>query len=83
MTSSPYSHTAYKITPASDIWVVFRDDSFLAGFATRSAAELFVLQMIQDGCAEGKASQVQIEDERGCERLFCRCFDRAPGTPLS
>jgi hypothetical protein len=40
--------------------------------------------MVETRCAEHRASQVLVEDERVCEKHLCRCFKEAPsGTLLS
>ena len=84
MPSLPRSRATYKIVGINGSWLIFLDDEFVGGFAERSVAEELVGKLVEARCAEQKASQVLIEDERGCEKLLCRCFTEAPaGTLLS
>jgi hypothetical protein len=84
MPSSPHSHTTYKIIGTNGTWLTFRDDEFIGGFASRPLAELLVWELVEASCAEQRASEVLIEDEAGCEKYLCRCFQGPPpGTPLS
>jgi hypothetical protein len=84
MSTLPYSHATYKIFSINGAWLIFRDDAFVGGFATRSLAEALVWEMVEASCSEQRASQVLIEDEAVCEKLLCRCFKGAsPGTHLS
>ena len=84
MPSLPYSHATYKVIGINGIWLIFSEDEFVGGFAQRSMSEELVQQIVEARCAEHKASQVLIEDDRGCEQRLCRCFKEAPpGTPLS
>ena len=82
--SLPQSHVTYRIVDTDDSWPVFCDDVFVGSFAHRSLAEDLVWAMVETRCAEQKASQVLVEDELGCEKHLCRCFQKAPpGTQLS
>jgi len=76
--SLPPSHATYKIVGINGSWLIFLDDEFIGGFAQRSLAE----GLVEARCAEEKASQVLIEDERGCEKRLCRCFKEAPAGTL-
>jgi hypothetical protein len=80
----PHSHATYKVIGINGSWLIFCEDEFVGGFARRSLAEELVQQMVEARCAEHKASQVLIEDDLGCEKRLCRCFNEAPpGTSLS
>ncbi|WP_262272426.1 DUF6894 family protein [Microvirga yunnanensis] len=82
--SLPHSHVTYKLVGSHLGWPIYREDEFVGGFARRSLAEALVWRMVEARCAEHKASQVLIEDEFGCEKHLCRCFQEAPpGTRLS
>lgn len=82
--SLPQRYTIYKIIGRDDIWLILRDGRQLAAFPSRALAEAFVRQMVGSGCAEGKASQVLIENGCDSETLHCPCFEeQPPGMPLN
>jgi hypothetical protein len=82
--SFPQGYTTYKIIVMDEIWLILRDGCHLAAFPSRALADAFVRQMVGAGCAEGKASQVLIENGCESETLLCRCFEERPaGTPLN
>lgn len=81
---SRHPHATYRIVLSGGFWMVLCDDSFVAAFAARLLAELLPLRMVEVQCAEGRASQILIGDELGCEKRLCRCFEGPPpGTHLS
>jgi hypothetical protein len=78
------SHTRYSLISREGVWLIFRDDSFVAGFAALSLAEMLVQHIAEAGCRKGMASQVLVEDEHVCEKRLCCCLAAQPaGTPLN
>ena len=78
MPALPHSYATYKVIGINGAWLIFCDEEFVGGFAQRSSAEELVQAMVEARCAEHKASQVLIEDDLGCEKHLCRCFEEAP-----
>jgi len=82
--SLPDSHATYKLVGSQLGWLIYCDEEFVGGSPRRTSAESLVWEMVEARCAEHKSSKVLIEDEFGCEKHLCRCFEEAsPGTTLS